>query len=104
VYEAAREFGVSYGTAQWYVTSLQRRGMIEDFKVGRRRYVSAERGAYRCVKVRDVIDALKPFAQTRISELGEPLAGLLESVVRLLAESGRLPRSGVGDPGGGRRT
>jgi len=88
VYEIAKELGISYGTAQWYVASLLRKGLAEDFKIGRKRYISVERSAYRCVKVQDVIDALKPFAQMRVSELDEPLAGLLESIVRLLAESG----------------
>jgi DNA-binding transcriptional ArsR family regulator len=39
VYSIAREMGVSYGAIQWWLSCLERKGVVKTVKVGRRRYV-----------------------------------------------------------------
>jgi len=87
VYEIAKKFGVSYGTAQWYVFSLQRRGLVREFKIGKKRYIATSEDMLKCLKVQDVIEALKPYANMRICELDGQLASALESIVWYFANT-----------------
>jgi len=88
IYEIAKEFGVSYGTAQWYVFSLRRQGLVREFKIGKKRYITTSEDALlKHLKVRDVIDALKPYADMRICELDGQLASALASIAQHLANT-----------------
>ncbi len=88
VYTVAKTFGITYGTAQWYVAKLEQRGLVCTVKIGTRRYV-ALRGEDPLQKatVRDVLDELV-FA---LSARGiKPEMSLKEALERLEAKAPRL--------------
>ena len=59
VYDIAKALGVTYGTAQWYVYDLERRGLIRTVKIGKRRYVVLpDRDWLESVMVSDAVEEL----------------------------------------------
>jgi len=81
VYEIAKKFGVSYGTAQWYVFNLQRKGLVKEYRVGKKRFITTNEDMLKCLKVQDIVEALRSYADMRICELNGQLANALTSVL-----------------------
>ena len=57
VYRLAKALGLSYGTAQWYIFSLEREGLVHTIKIGKRRYVALKTSDwFASVRVADVME------------------------------------------------
>lgn len=57
IYKLAKELGLSYGAVQWYVFSLEREGLVETIKVGKRRYVALKTSDWLGnIRVADVLE------------------------------------------------
>jgi len=57
IYRLAKELGLSYGATQWYVFTLEREGVVETAKVGKRRYVMLKTADWMSnIKVSDVLE------------------------------------------------
>ncbi|MGK0548462.1 MAG: helix-turn-helix domain-containing protein [Pyrobaculum sp.] len=81
LYKLAKELGLSYGAVQWYVFSLEREGLVETIKVGKRRYVTLKTSDWmENIKVGDVLEelllTLAAFGVKPVMSLGEALAVL----------------------------
>lgn len=81
LYKLAKELGLSYGAVQWYVFSLEREGLVETIKVGKRRYVTLKTSDWmENIKVGDVLEelllTLAAFGVKPEMSLGEALAVL----------------------------
>ncbi len=89
VYRIAKKFGVTYGTAQWYIGRLEKRGAVYAVRIGQKRYVALRGGTdlLRKVTVKDVLDEI-----TRVlSAHGiEPEMPLQEALERLEAKAPHL--------------
>ncbi len=88
VYRIAKAFNLTYGTAQWHIGRLEKRGSVYTVRIGQRRYV-ALRGADALQKaaVKDVLDELTQA----LSALGiKPEMNLKEALERLEAEAPHL--------------
>lgn len=57
IYRLAKEVGLSYGATQWYVFTLEREGIVETVKIGKRRYVMLKTTDWMSsIKVSDVLE------------------------------------------------
>ncbi|ACB40207.1 helix-turn-helix domain-containing protein [Pyrobaculum neutrophilum] len=57
VYRLAKALGMSYGAIQWYIYTLEREGVVETVKIGKRRYVVLKASDWMGnVKVGDVLE------------------------------------------------
>ncbi|ABL88986.1 putative transcriptional regulator [Pyrobaculum islandicum DSM 4184] len=57
VYRLAKALGVSYGAVQWYIYTLEKEGVVETVKIGKRRYVVLKASDWMGnVKVGDILD------------------------------------------------
>jgi len=97
VYRIAKTLNLTYGTAQWYVNKLRRLGLVNDVKMGTRRYIALkDADPLQNVTVGDVLDELmlalsvrgiKP--KMRLKEALEKLevkAPHLAEMLRLIAQ------------------
>jgi DNA-binding Lrp family transcriptional regulator len=87
VYRIAKEFGLTYGRAQWYIGKLQRRGLIYTVRIGSKRYAALKDvDVLQKVTVKDVLDEL----MRAISTYAEPEMTLQEALERLEAKAPNL--------------
>ena len=88
VYRIAKAFGITYSAAQWYVNKLQRLGLVNDAKIGTKRYVALkDADLLQKVTVRDVLDDL----MLALSERGvRPEMRLKEALEKLEVRAPRL--------------
>jgi DNA-binding Lrp family transcriptional regulator len=82
VYKIAKAFGITYGTAQWYISRLQRRGHVYTVRIGSKRYVALRGGVsvLQKVTVKDVLDEITRALSARGIK---PEAPLQEALKRL---------------------
>ena len=87
VYRIAKEFGLTYGKAQWHVGKLQRRGFVYTVRVGSKRCVALS-GAdvLQKVTVKDVLEELMRAISTHV----EPEMTVQEALERLEAKAPSL--------------
>ncbi|MGC8994020.1 MAG: helix-turn-helix domain-containing protein [Pyrobaculum sp.] len=90
IYRLAKELGLSYGAVQWYVFSLERDGVVETVKIGKRRYVALKATDWMGnVRVSDVLEdfllTLAAFGVKPDMTVGEAL-GVLERKAPHIAE------------------
>jgi len=86
VYAIAKEFGLSYGAAQWWVGKLARQGRIKMIKIGGQRYVVPLHVGVEVVLVDDLIRELEKFKGKRIWEVENvKLRKLLRELAKILA-------------------
>ncbi len=88
VYRIAKAFGTTYGTAQWHIGRLEKRGYVYTVRIGQRRYV-ALRGtdALQNVTIKDVLDELTQALSVRGIK---PEMNLKEALERLEAKAPHL--------------
>ncbi len=88
VYRIAKEFGVTYGTAQWHVGRLEKRGIVYTVRIGQKRYVALKGvDALQKVTVKDVLDEITHV----LSAHGvKPEMPLQEALERLEAKAPHL--------------
>ncbi|MEL9990117.1 MAG: winged helix-turn-helix domain-containing protein [Thermoproteus sp.] len=57
VYQIAKALGLTYGAAQWHVFYLEKEGLVQTYRVGRRRYVAINPSGdvLKVLRVRDVL-------------------------------------------------
>lgn len=57
IYRLAKALGLSYGAVQWYIFSLEREGVVETVKIGKKRYVALKAVDWsRSVRIADVME------------------------------------------------
>jgi predicted transcriptional regulator len=97
VYRIAKTFGITYGTAQWYIDRLQRLGLVCIVKIGMRRYVVLKgTDPLQKATVKDVLDELTQALSAlgiklemnfkNALEMLEAKASHLAEVLRLIAQ------------------
>ncbi len=57
IYGVAKELGVTYGTAQWWISCLERQGVVKTRRVGKRRYIFVGEG--KTILVEDLLEELR---------------------------------------------
>ena len=59
VYRLAKALGLSYGAVQWHIFTLEREGLVETIRVGKRQYVALKTAdVARTIKVADALEEL----------------------------------------------
>jgi len=86
VYTIAKEFGLAYGTAQWWVGKLARQGKVKMIKIGGQRYVVPPHVGVEVVLIDDIVKELEKFKGKRIWEVGDvKLRRLLRELAKALS-------------------
>lgn len=83
IYKLAKELGLSYGAVQWYVFTLEREGLVETIKVGKKRYVALKTSDW--MKSIRVSDVLEEFILT-LATYGIKQDMTLDDALRVLEE------------------
>jgi len=86
VYTIAKEFGLTYGTAQWYIYKLVKQRKLKMVKIGGQRYIVPPHVGIEVVLIDDIVKELEKLKGKRIWEIEDAkLRRLLRELARKFA-------------------